>query len=151
MDAEGLPLTGLLGWAYNGLSAEIFRRVVASGYSDIRPSHGSVFEQLTVEDGLRLKELAARASMTPQSMGELVDELEKLGYVERRPDPTDRRAKRIFLTPRGRRNARRAWEIVLDLENELEERLGSRRMRSLRKCLLEIIDFSNRLEERSNS
>ncbi len=43
----------------------------------------------------------ARAS--PQSMGELVDDLETKGYVERRPDPADRRAKRIHLTERDER------------------------------------------------
>jgi DNA-binding MarR family transcriptional regulator len=140
VDRGAVPITGLLGMAYNGLSAVIFERVVASGSDDIRPSHGNVFEQLTFEDGLRLKDLAARAQMTPQAMGELVDELEGLGYVERRPDPNDRRAKRICLTRRGKRNTLRGLEIVTELENELEEMLGPRRLRSLRATLLEILD-----------
>lgn len=97
-------------------------------------------EHLTAQDGLRLKELAARASMTPQSMGELVDELEELGYVERRPDPTDRRAKRIRLTRKGKRSAHGGLEIVVELDKDLETVLGARRMRSLRSALLEILD-----------
>lgn len=139
-DPEIVPLTGLLGMAYNALSASIFRQVVSSGFDDIRPRHGNVFEQLTFDDGLRLKELAARSGMTPQAMGELVDELEELNYVERRPDPSDRRAKGIFLTKRGKRNARRGLDVVKEIENDLEARLGARRMSSLRKALVEVID-----------
>jgi hypothetical protein len=51
--------------------------------------------------GSRLSELARRANMSPQAMGELVDELESLCYLIRRPDPRDRRAKLIVLTRKG--------------------------------------------------
>ena len=71
-----------------------------AGYADIRPTHGCVF-RFVREDGMRLTELAALAGMTKQSVGELVDDLVDLGYVERIPDPEDRRAKLICLTERG--------------------------------------------------
>ena len=89
----------MLGRAYSLLGFRIVDGVVGAGFPQ-KPSHSAVFAQISPE-GSRLTELARGANMSPQAMGELVDELEELGYVERRPDPTDRRAKLIVLTPRG--------------------------------------------------
>lgn len=137
---DELPSTALLRTAYNVLASRIFT-TVATGteFSDLRPAHGNVMEQLELEDGLRLTELASRAGITAQSMGELVDDLEAKGYVERRPDPADRRAKRIHLTARGRRNARAAKRAIAELERRLLQRLGERRYRLMRRLLEEII------------
>ncbi|HZA40175.1 MAG TPA: MarR family transcriptional regulator [Actinomycetota bacterium] len=135
---DRMPTTGLLGRAYNKLSAEIFDRVRSAGAADIRPSHGNVMEQLTIEHPLRLTDIAQRSGITAQSAGALVDELEELGYVERRPDPGDRRAKLIHLTAKGRRNADLAFDIVKDIEEELEHRLGRRSLAQLRRALIAI-------------
>ena len=69
------------------VSRRVGEDVAAAGHP-VRPAHGAVFAQLGPE-GARLTELARGAQMSPQAMGELVDELEKLGYVRRRPDPRD--------------------------------------------------------------
>lgn len=95
-------------------------------------------EHLAFEDGLRLSELSARAGMTPQSMGQLVDELEDLGYVERRPDPSDRRAKRIHLTPKGKGSNQTEWKVVQEVEDALVQLLGEKRLNDLRASLLQI-------------
>ncbi len=137
---QDLPSSALLRTAYNTLAARIFASVVSgSEFDDLRPSHGNVMEQLELEDGLRLSELAARAGITAQSMGELVDDLEVKGYLERRPDPRDRRAKRIYLTARGRKNTRVAKRATADVENYLAELLGERRYHLLRRTLEDII------------
>ncbi len=68
--------------------------------------------------------MAARAGIPVQSMGELVDDLEAKGYLERRPDPKDRRAKCIHLTGRGRKNARIAKQATADVEDHLAGLLG---------------------------
>lgn len=52
--------------------------------------------------GMRLSDLSTRAQLSPATTSELVSDLQRLGYLERRPDPTDRRAKLIFPTQRGR-------------------------------------------------
>jgi DNA-binding MarR family transcriptional regulator len=96
-------------------------------------------EQLELEDGLRLTDIAARAGITAQSVGELVDDLESKGYLERRPDPFDRRAKRIYLTGRGRKSTRIGKRAQADVENSLAELLGEQRYRLLRGILEEII------------
>src|SRR3712207_5727763 len=76
-----------------------------AGYGDVRPAHYAVFRYLKGE-GSRVTELAEAAGMTKQSMGELVDHLERRGYVERRPDPRDRRAKIVVSTEKGRQIGR---------------------------------------------
>jgi DNA-binding MarR family transcriptional regulator len=138
LDAQAM-LTTLLRTAYNLLSADIYREVSA-GATDLRPAHGNVMEMLSIEDGLRLTDLSARAGMAPQSMGELVDELEARGYVERRADPDDRRAKGIYLTKKGLASARRSRKACDAVESGVVELLGAAQYRSLRRTLVRIIE-----------
>ena len=78
--------------------------------------------------GSRLTDLAERAQITKQSMGNLVDYLEQRGYVERRPDPTDRRAALICLTGRGWDQIRAALSIIATIEHDWARRIGKRRI-----------------------
>jgi DNA-binding MarR family transcriptional regulator len=136
---EQIPTAGLLRLAYNLLSVRIFSAVAAAGYSDLRPSHGNVMEQLTFDDGRRLTELAAFAGITAQSMSELVDDLERMGYVERRLDPTDRRAKRIYLTAKGRDNVQVGATAAWEADDYVRELVGEQRLHELREILEQII------------
>jgi DNA-binding MarR family transcriptional regulator len=77
--------------------------------------------------------------MTPQAMGELVDELEELGYVERRPDPTDRRAKLIVLTHRGQECIAAGIATIQDIEARIDEILGPRGHAELRRLLTKLL------------
>lgn len=72
----------------------------AAGFSNIRPAHANVFAFARPE-GIHVTELAARSQVRKQTMAQAVDQLEQLGYVERRPDPNDARARLVFLTERG--------------------------------------------------
>src|SRR5580700_6024819 len=114
----------LLRTAYNVLSAAIYRGVSQAGATDMRPAHGNAMEMLAIEDGLRLTDIAARAGMAPQSMGEIVDDLVRKGYLTRREDPSDRRAKRIYLTQKGRETARASRVALLEIERRVGEILG---------------------------
>jgi DNA-binding MarR family transcriptional regulator len=97
-------------------------------------------EHLAFEDGLRLADLAQRAGVTPQSMGQWVDELEALGYVERRPDINDRRAKRIHLTRKGKKSNKIEWQVVREIDNALKDVLGEKRLQAMRGALEELIN-----------
>jgi DNA-binding MarR family transcriptional regulator len=79
---------------------DLVARLHAAGYHDITAAHQSVFENID-RDGTRLTTLAERSGITHQSMGELVQALERAGYLQRRPDPSDRRARLIHLTEKG--------------------------------------------------
>jgi DNA-binding MarR family transcriptional regulator len=71
-----------------------------AGFGDIRPPHANVFT-FVPPGGIRVSELTQLAHVRKQTMTQAVEELERLGYAERRPDPGDRRARLVFLTPRG--------------------------------------------------
>ena len=95
--------------------AELVDRLVAAGYPDVPAATHPVFENLD-RDGTRLTDLAARADMTHQSMGELIERLEHRGYVERRPDPGDGRARLVCLTAKGRQAVRVALREIRAIE-----------------------------------
>lgn len=120
---------------------EVVRRVsaelAAAGFDDLRPAHTAVFQHIEA-GGSRLTELAARAQITKQSMGYLVDYLERCGYVERRPDPSDRRATLISLTERGWEQVRAALSIIAAIEAEWAGELGDQRMEQLREGLTQL-------------
>ncbi len=114
----------LLGRAYSLLGFRIVDGVVGAG-SPQKPAHSAVFAQID-PDGSRLTDLARRVNMSPQAMGELVDELEQLGYVVRRPDPMDRRAKLIILTKNGQACIAAGLATIDGIEQQLTDRLGDR-------------------------
>ena len=127
----------LLGRAYSLLGFQIIDGVVGAGFPQ-KPAHSAVFAQI-VPEGSRLTDLARGANMSPQAMGELVDELERLEYVVRHPDPTDRRAKLIVLTPKGRDCIAAGMATIDGIEQQLTERLGERGHRELRRLLTKVM------------
>jgi DNA-binding MarR family transcriptional regulator len=117
-----------------GLAAAARHSVHAAGFEDVRAVHDCVFRFLQPE-GIRLRDIADRAGMSPQSVGEHVDELERLGYVERIPDPGDRRAKLIRPTPRGKAITKAALDGFRKVERDWEGALGARRLAQMRRAL----------------
>ncbi len=119
----------------------IGRRVVAAlvehGFTDYRPTYQPVFQWCRPE-GSRLTELAERAGVTKQSMGEIIDVLEQRGYVERVPDPTDGRAILIRRTPRGWEVNRIARQVVEQVQQEWAQALGQERFTSLLDTLRQL-------------
>jgi DNA-binding MarR family transcriptional regulator len=103
----------------------------------VRASHDCVFRHLTPE-GVRLRDLAASSQMTPPAVGEHVDELERLGYVERVPDPSDRRAKLIRPTDRGAAFMQAAYGALAEIERAWVEAIGVRALTRLRDGLADV-------------
>jgi len=134
---QAVNTVSLLGRAYSLLGFQIVDGVVGAGFPP-KPAHSSVFAQI-VPEGSRLTDLARGANMSPQAMGELVDELEQLEYVVRQPDPTDRRAKLIVLTPKGRDCIAAGMATIDGIEQQLTELLGERGHRELRRLLTKVL------------
>jgi DNA-binding MarR family transcriptional regulator len=132
-----IPLPGLLEAAKIAMLSEFEGELAQSGYGDIRPTHGCVF-RFVREEGMRLTELAECGGITKQSAGEMVDDLVERGYVERIPDPADRRAKLIRLTKRGAEAQSFGFGLFGNLEARWAERYGAERMEALRDLLEEI-------------
>lgn len=138
MSRAGLSYTqSLLLAAYQATVEELLEALSTAGHDDVRHKHGAVFANLD-GGGTRSSVLAARAGMTRAAMGELVDELERLNYVRRVPDPVDRRAKLVIGTERA--DAVLATVVAVNdrLERRLKRELGSEGYRSLRDGLLHL-------------
>lgn len=104
---------------------------------DLRPSTAQVIPNLPPE-GLRMSELAARLRLTLQRAGQLVAELEEVGYLERVPDPSDGRAKRVIFTRRGRSLIRDIDEITRATTEQFAGEIGSDRFQLLCELLEEL-------------
>ena len=123
----------------------LFRKDLFARLSDqpglvgVRPSHLHVFANM-VGGGKRLTELADAASMSLPSMQELVDDLERRGIVERRPDPSDGRAKLIVLTDSGLAALAPAGAIIAALEREYADRIGKDRFEEMCLALDALVD-----------
>lgn len=132
-----MPLHGLLEVAFKAVIEEFLDELQRGEFSDIRLAHGCVFRHMK-EQGLRLTEIAERGNMTKQSAGEVVDDLVARGYVERVPDPDDRRAKLVRLTERGEAAQEFGFSLLAEIEKRWGERYGAERIAELRATLEEI-------------
>jgi DNA-binding MarR family transcriptional regulator len=127
----------LLREPFRAMSEELMGELAASGHPDVRFAHGSVFQFLD-DDGTRVGVLAERAQVSKQAMAQLVAHLEEHGYVERVPDPHDRRAKLVRATERGREVFAIARAVTADVDARLRRRLGDAKVEQLRTLLQEL-------------
>ena len=107
------------------------------GFDDVSPSHGWIFHN-TKEEGSRITELAAIAKITKQSMSALVAQLEKTGYVKKKPDPTDKRAWLLVLTAKGNKVKEVGREINYLFEKKWEQKLGTKDYNQFRQLLIKL-------------
>jgi len=109
------------------------------GFADFRPAHGTIGQH--IEDaGSRVTDLARLAQITKPSVVYLVNDLERLGYVERVPDPDDGRAKLVRLTLRGAEAQAVARELIAQVEQDWAGLLGRNDFRALRDLLERLHD-----------
>ena len=140
MDASPrLPIGQLLGRLLHSFRQELHRRAQEGGYGDIREAHLQVFGAIDWR-GTRLTDLAARADMTLPAMSELVDDLQRAGYLERRPDPRDGRAKLIGPTRKGRHAIVQALRAVREIEASYARIVGDEQFTVLVGVLQDLVD-----------
>jgi DNA-binding MarR family transcriptional regulator len=118
---------------------ELYARLEEAGHGELTRLHGAVIAHLD-EEGTRATELARRSGRHKQIIGRIVDELEQLGYVERRPERTDRRAKLVVPTERGRKVMRLSDEIILDIERRQAAALGKATYDDFKRALRAVVD-----------
>ena|SRR5688500_17685320 len=132
------PLIGaLLRTRWQDVRTRILNDLESAGFRDISAAHLAVFQHPTPR-GMRLAALAERAGQSRQAMGYLVGELERRGYLERRPDLEDGRASLIHLTDRGEQAIRTIRGAVKRVERDWERRLGATRFAEFRTALVEL-------------
>ena len=118
---------------------ELYARLEDAGHAELTRLHGAVIAHLD-EEGTRATELARRSGRHKQIIGRIVDDLEKLGYVERRPERTDRRAKLVVPTKRGREVMRLSDEIIRDIERRLADVHGNDTYDDFKRTLLAVVN-----------
>ena len=130
---------------------ELFERLRAAGLEDARVPHTHVTAYIKAE-GSRLTDLAAEARMTLPAMSELVDDLQRLGIVERRPDPSDGRAKLICLTAAGWEAMRTARRQIAEIEADYAQLAGPDRFEAAVQTLDTLLrELSARRAEKAGS
>ncbi|MEN3360491.1 MAG: hypothetical protein V7637_4473 [Mycobacteriales bacterium] len=121
----------LLAIALRRMKGELDAEMRAAGFTDLRPAYGYAFSRLSF-GGATAVQLGEHLGITKQSAGQIVDELERRGYVRREPHPTDKRGKLVVLTDRGWACVRAAERALAGIEARLAERLGLQSLKGLR-------------------
>jgi DNA-binding MarR family transcriptional regulator len=132
----------LLFVAYRALEQRAHDAIVAASITDITLAQARVAARIG-QHGTRVSELAEQARVTKQSAGFLVQQLEAAGYVERVPDPTDRRARLVRLTARADRVVQTANAEVDRALTEWATRVGTNRLQQMHETLLDLRPFTD--------
>ena len=127
----------LLRTPWEAVQRHMLARLHERGFDDLDAAHLNVF-QYPGPQGARPSELASRLRMTKQALNYLLGELERLGYLERRPDPDDLRSKRVALTPRAVSAIGVIREAVEEMEEIWARQLGDTRFAELKSLLLDL-------------
>jgi|SRR5215510_2197730 len=134
----GPPLIGaLLRMPWEAVQRRMLERLHENGFDDLDAAHLNVF-QYPGPQGARPSELAGRLRVSKQALNYLLGELERLGYLVRRPDPDDQRSKRVELTPRGVEAIGVIRAAVVEVETTWADQIGAGRFEELRGLLVEI-------------
>ena len=124
----------LLRTPWQAIRTRIHGELVAAGFRDVRPRDLAVL-QWPGPDGMRAIDIAANAAMSKQAVKPLLDHLEERGYLKRVPDPDDHRAQRIQTTARGQHLMAAASAIIIEIDQDIERKLGSSTLAQLRATL----------------
>ncbi|WP_410790839.1 MarR family transcriptional regulator [Kribbella sp. C-35] len=137
------PLIGLVERANRALQADMVRRAHAAGHTEVKMAHNSVFGFLH-PDGARAADMAARAGITRQSMGEVIRDMVALGLLEMRSDPNDGRAKVVDYSEHGRSVAGDGFRYLIELERRFEEEFGEQEYAVVRDVLERLVGVLDR-------
>ncbi|AZQ33742.1 MarR family transcriptional regulator [Streptomyces cyaneochromogenes] len=136
-NSEAMALSAALLAVAGELTQRIHDGVVDRGFEGLRPVHGFAFARLA-PGGATVTDLAVHLGVTKQAASQLVDEIVRKGYAERRPHPGDARARLVVLTERGWACARAAEEAAADAVRTWGDLLGEGEVRALLAQLLRI-------------
>ena len=125
----------LLAKGLRRFNERLMERFAAEGFSEIRPSYGSVLMPLFSEDGLRLSDVAGRSRLSKQAITGIVKLCEEDELVVRERDPDDGRAYRLRLSAKGRAFRRVAEKVLTNLDEELVRLLGQNDHAALKRAL----------------
>ena len=136
MADDELNLGLLLFIPYRAMESAVLTALREHGHH-LTISQARVFQRIG-PDGSRPGELAEAAQLSKQTLGSILDQLERAGYVARTPDPADGRARLVTITDRGRELVALSLPVVREIERSWARHLGPDRTRQLRAALTEL-------------
>jgi DNA-binding MarR family transcriptional regulator len=136
MPDEPLNLGLLLFIPYRAMETAVLDELRRHGHQ-LTVSQARVFQRISAQ-GSRPGDLAEAAQLSKQTLGSILDQLERAGYVARVPDPTDGRARLVTITERGRELVELSLPVVRRMERAWTRHLGPERSRQLREALTEL-------------
>ena len=137
------PTSALLMFvAHRAAEARVVEAVRAAGFDDLTLAQSRIGQRLSRE-GIRVTDLAEQAGVTKQTAGALVDDLEANGYVTRKPDPADARARLVVLTDRGETLCATAAAEIAKVEAEWRAHLGAKAYNELRAALVSLREVTD--------
>lgn len=120
--------------AYLAVDRAVQEAVAREGFTELRPGHHVVLRHIG-PDGERPVVIAERAQVSRQAIAKVIDDLERLGWVRRDPDPLDGRGVIVRLTDRGRAGLAVGRQVMQEIEAQLVTELGPRRWQAMRDAL----------------
>jgi len=132
----------LLFIAHRAAETQIMEAVRAAGFDDLTVAQCRIMQRLPA-DGIRITDLAEQAQVTKQTAGALIHDLERSGYVERRPDPADARARLVMLSVKGRKLCAAAGAEVAKVEADWRAHVGPQAYRELREMLMSLREITD--------
>ena len=106
----------------------------------LTPALFALLNVLGAREGAMQQELGSALGIDSSTMVSLIDELEATGLAKRRPHPTDRRAREVVITPKGRRRLERGRQLARDVEDEVLHGLTDAERRELLRLLRRALD-----------
>jgi DNA-binding MarR family transcriptional regulator len=125
------------------VQGELFTTLAELGFDELQPRHGAVLAYLEV-DGVRATELSRLSGQHKQVIGTMIDELEELGYVQRTPDPADRRAKLVRPTERGLAQMATADKILAAIQERHARRLGREKYAAFKTAFVDVVEHQRK-------
>ena len=136
------PFIALAEKGARALRTDMLRSAHRKGFTELAPSHNAVFAVLPPE-GSRAADMAVRAGITRQSMGEVIRDMIRVGLVETVPDPADGRAKIVKFTAYGKRVASGGYRHILELEERFSDEFGEEDWATTRRVLGRVREILN--------
>jgi DNA-binding MarR family transcriptional regulator len=150
LPTDRLAIGQLLGRLLYHFRQDMLDAAGGHGYPDLRAPHLQIFGNVGIK-GIRLTDLATKAQLSLAATSEFVTELEQLGYLERRPDPADGRAKLIFPTPRGRHALDAAGDRVAEIEQAWAKLAGPAEFHHASRTLQRVLDQLDAAPDTTNA
>jgi DNA-binding MarR family transcriptional regulator len=121
------------------LSRGLMNKSIAKGHKGLKLNWDTVFLNLDFRDGTRIVDLAQANGLTKQAMSQIVAEIEQQGYIEKKDDPNDGRAKKVMLTAKGKKLIQDSLLSYDALEAEYAALIGEKKLATLKQLVSELV------------